>query len=133
MGMPMPPSYADGNEVGKRVVLPSSFTGFPKTLWQSSAISVIPSIFIAFTADPTWMEIQADLHPGETVADRPTRERHKRRRNPHDVSRISCMVNLSFCGKKFLQPPLYISIFVREGLATYMYHRNYSFLTDVTF
>ena len=66
------------DEVGKRIVLPSSYVGgdrFMQQLYQDSMAIVRhfgkPSLFITFTANPKWIEIQQELLPNQTAADRP--------------------------------------------------------------
>ncbi|KAK2379913.1 hypothetical protein QL285_067659 [Trifolium repens] len=65
---------------GKRTVLPSSFTGGPRYMVQNyqDAMAICrtfgnPDIFITFTANPKWPEIQYMLQqiPGQSVDDRP--------------------------------------------------------------
>ena len=65
-------------EVGRRVVLPSSYVGgdtFMQQLYQDSMALVRhfgkPSQFITYTANPMWAEIEDELFPGQTVIDRP--------------------------------------------------------------
>ena len=63
---------------GKRVVLPSSDLGgdrFMQQLYQDS-IAIVrhfgkPSLFITVTANPKWVEIERQLLPAQTAADRP--------------------------------------------------------------
>ena len=64
--------------MGKRIILPSSFTGgdrFMHQLYQHSMAIVRyfgrPTLFITFTANPKWDEITHELLPGQTTADRP--------------------------------------------------------------
>ena len=65
-------------QVGRRVVLPSSYVGgdrFMQKLYQDS-IAIVrrfgkPSLFIIFTANPKWEEIERELLPQQTAADRP--------------------------------------------------------------
>ena len=64
--------------IGKTFILPSSFTGgarYMAQLYQNAmAISRYfgkPTLFITFTANPRWKEIQDALLPGQTAADRP--------------------------------------------------------------
>jgi hypothetical protein len=66
------------SEVGRRTILPSSFVGgdrFMQQLYQDSMALVRhfgkPSLFITFTANPKWAEIQDELFPDQTAADRP--------------------------------------------------------------
>ena len=65
-------------EVGKRIILPSSYVGgdrFMQQLYQDSMALVRhfgkPSLFITFTANPKWSEIEQELLPGQTAVDRP--------------------------------------------------------------
>ena len=68
----------DFAQVGRRVVLPSSYVGgdrFMQKLYQDS-IAIVrrfgkPSLFITFTANPKWQEIENELLPNQTAADRP--------------------------------------------------------------
>lgn len=64
--------------LGKRVILPSSFTmstHYMHQLFQDSmAICRYyqhPDLFLTFTANPTWPEIQNTLLPGQSYTDRP--------------------------------------------------------------
>ena len=65
-------------QVGKRVVLPSSYVGgdrFMQKLYQDS-IAIVrhfgkPSLFIIFTGNPKWEENERELLPQQTAADRP--------------------------------------------------------------
>ncbi len=69
----------DTSAMGHRVVLPSSFPGSPRyfqQLYQDSMAIVghfgRPLLFIAFTADPNWTEVQDLLRgTGLTAADQP--------------------------------------------------------------
>jgi hypothetical protein len=68
----------DIDQVGKRVVLPSGYVGgdrFMQKLYQDS-IAIVrhygkPSLFITFTANPKWVEIENELLPGQQAANRP--------------------------------------------------------------
>ena len=69
---------ADFAQVGRRVVLPSSYVGgdrFMQKLYQDSVAIVRrfgkPSLFITFTANPKLEEIQQELLPNQTAANRP--------------------------------------------------------------
>ncbi|KAK4521041.1 Isochorismatase domain-containing protein [Mucor velutinosus] len=71
-------SDTDLETVGRTFILPSSFTGGPRfmaELYQNAmAISRFfgkPTLFITFTANPNWREIQDELLPGQSAADRP--------------------------------------------------------------
>lgn len=70
-------------QVGRRVILPESFTGSPRDMYaryQDVMASVMrwggPSFFITFTANPMWHEIQDSLAFGQTAADRHRKDRH---------------------------------------------------------
>jgi hypothetical protein len=65
---------------GKRIVLPSSFTGGPRYMVQNyqDAMAICrtfgnPDIFLTFTANPKWPEVKYMLHeiPGQPDEDRP--------------------------------------------------------------
>jgi hypothetical protein len=71
---------ADGNaqRVGRRIVLPSSFTGGPRHMNQlyHDAMAIVrkmgkPDLFITFTCNPNWSEIKDALPPGSVANDRP--------------------------------------------------------------
>lgn len=64
--------------IGRRFILPSSFTGgdrFMQQLFQDSMAIVRyfgkPTFFITFTANPRWPEIIENLLPGQQPTDRP--------------------------------------------------------------
>lgn len=66
--------------VGKRIVLPSSFTGGPRYMAQNfqDAMAICkwygnPDFFLTFTASPNWPEVKAMLNliPGQKPEDRP--------------------------------------------------------------
>lgn len=66
------------SEVGQRIILPSSYVSgdrFMRQLYQDSMALVRhfgkPSLFITLKANPKWAEIQDELFPGQTAADRP--------------------------------------------------------------
>lgn len=66
------------NRLGKRIILPSSYTCGPRFMEQcyQDAITLVrhfgkPDLFITFTANPRWPEIQANLYPGQSANDRP--------------------------------------------------------------
>ena len=68
----------DEHAVGKRIILPSSFTGSPRAMAQKyqDAMSVVteegpPDLFVTFTANPKWPEIVNNINEYETTADRP--------------------------------------------------------------
>ncbi|PNT67796.1 hypothetical protein BRADI_3g32252v3, partial [Brachypodium distachyon] len=65
---------------GQRVILPSSFTGDPRYLYQNyqDCIAICrkygcPDLFITFTSNPAWLEIAEALasFPGQQPSDRP--------------------------------------------------------------
>jgi PIF1-like helicase/Helitron helicase-like domain at N-terminus/Helicase len=65
-------------EVGKMVILPSSFQGGPRAMHQcyQDAMSVVaregkPDLFITMTCNPNWKEIRDNLLPGQQPCDRP--------------------------------------------------------------
>jgi hypothetical protein len=66
------------NNIGKKVVLPSSYTGGPRYMWKKTqdAMTYVrqygpPDLFITFTTNPKWDEIQRELLPGQQPTDRP--------------------------------------------------------------
>ena len=68
----------DASAIGRRIILPSSFSGgdrFMRQLFQDSMAIVRhfgrPTLFITFTANPKWEEIAKALLPGQTAVDRP--------------------------------------------------------------
>ncbi|KAG5552631.1 hypothetical protein RHGRI_010651 [Rhododendron griersonianum] len=72
------PNELGPNQIGKRVVLPSSFTGGPRHMFKifqdSMAITRYnhhPDIFLTMTANPSWPEIIAALLPHQKSIDRP--------------------------------------------------------------
>lgn len=69
---------ADPKLLGKRIVLPSSFVGSPRHMYQlyQDAMSIVrklgkPDLFITITANPNWPEIKRELLSGQKPADRP--------------------------------------------------------------
>lgn len=73
-------SYGDTNgaTVGRKIILPSSFTGSPRCMHQlyQDAMSIVrkfgkPDLFITFTCNPNWPEIKSALFNGQSPADRP--------------------------------------------------------------
>ena len=68
----------EGNEVGKKVILPASFIGGPRDMKSRylDAMSLVqhfgkPTLFITVTCNPEWDEITSALLPGQTSQDRP--------------------------------------------------------------
>ncbi|XP_059663506.1 uncharacterized protein LOC132309192 [Cornus florida] len=67
-----------GNNVGKRVVLPSSFIGGPRDMQKRyyDAMCLVqrfgkPDLFIIMTCNPDWNEIKEELKSGQLAQDRP--------------------------------------------------------------
>ena len=68
----------DPRQVGRSVILPSSFTGGPRYMKQmlQDGLAIIrqrgsPTLFITFTCNPKWPEIVAELHPRQEAHNRP--------------------------------------------------------------
>src|SRR6185369_11605006 len=66
------------NSIGRRIILPSSFTGGPRQMYQlyQDAMAIVshfgkPDLFVTFTCNPKWQEITRELLPHQTAADRP--------------------------------------------------------------
>jgi hypothetical protein len=66
------------SEVGKRVVLPRSFSGGDRDMQQRflNAMAIVqrfgkPDYFITMTCNPYWEEVTSNLEPGQTPQDRP--------------------------------------------------------------
>ncbi len=66
------------SEIGKKIILPSSFVGSPRYMHQlyQDAMSVVrafgkPDLFITFTCNPQWNEIVESLKPFQKPSDRP--------------------------------------------------------------
>ena len=66
------------SSVGQRIILPASFTGSPRYLYQKyqDCIGICrkhgcPNLFITFTSNPAWPEIMEALPPGLQPSDRP--------------------------------------------------------------
>lgn len=71
-------STSDASSLGRRTVLPSSFTGCPRHMHQlyQDSLSVTrhfgkPDLFITFTCNPAWPEIKTELQGYQTASDRP--------------------------------------------------------------
>jgi len=69
---------SEGNQIGKRVLLPSSHTGCRRYVLQNyhDGIAICrvygpPHLFITFTCNPKWPEISLAILPGEQPNDRP--------------------------------------------------------------
>ena len=71
-------SQVDGAHIGKKVILPSSFTGgarFQHQLYQD-AMAIVhqfgkPDFFITFTCNPCWKEITDELLDCQSASDHP--------------------------------------------------------------
>ena len=68
----------DAHDIGKRVVLPSSYIGGPRHQQQQyqDAMAIARffkkiDLFVTMTANPNWPEITRELFPGQTSYDRP--------------------------------------------------------------
>lgn len=68
----------DMQSLGRRYILPSGFEGSPRHMHKlyQDAISIVrrfgkPHLFITFTCNPAWPEIQDNLIPPQTAPDRP--------------------------------------------------------------
>ena len=68
----------DPNSVGRRIILPSTFTGGPRYMHerQQDAMTYVrryghPDLFITTTTNPNWPEIKSNLLPGQDPQDRP--------------------------------------------------------------
>ncbi|XP_010419309.1 PREDICTED: uncharacterized protein LOC104705014 [Camelina sativa] len=71
---------SDANNLGKRIILPSSFTGGPRYMAQNNhdAMGICrlfgnPDLFITITANPNWVEIKdhLEISGNSTASDRP--------------------------------------------------------------
>ncbi|XP_065217552.1 uncharacterized protein LOC135843544 [Planococcus citri] len=65
-------------EVGKQIILPSSFEGSPRNMREKylDAMSIVstcgsPDLFITFTCNPKWPEISDNLLYSQSASDRP--------------------------------------------------------------
>jgi hypothetical protein len=70
--------HVDLNQIGQRIILPSSYIGGPRDMHQRYLDGMAIArhfkkidIFLTMTANPNWPEIKRELLPGQTVADRP--------------------------------------------------------------
>ena len=71
-------AYVSGNQIGQRMILPLSFTGSARHMFEifqdSMAITRYnqhPDVFLTMTANPTWPEITSALLPNQKAIDRP--------------------------------------------------------------
>ena len=69
---------ADINQVGKQIILASSFTGSTRYFQQlyQDAMAIVrefgkPDLFITVTCNPKWPEIKKELLPNQKASDRP--------------------------------------------------------------
>lgn len=69
---------ANGATVGRKIILPSSFSGSPRCMHQlyQDVMSIVrkfgkPDLFITFTCNPNWPEFKSALFNGQSPADRP--------------------------------------------------------------
>ncbi|KAG2784358.1 hypothetical protein PC129_g21054 [Phytophthora cactorum] len=75
-GQPRRQHFLD--RIGKRVILPSSYTGGPRQMYRSykDSMAIVreygkPDIFLTMTCNPEWDEIVGQLPPGLSAEDRP--------------------------------------------------------------
>lgn len=68
----------DGRVLGRRIILPASHIGSRRYMSRSyhHSMAIVrrrgrPSLFITFTANPTWEDITRELLPGQHATDRP--------------------------------------------------------------
>jgi hypothetical protein len=72
-------SGADLNQIGTPTILPSTFIGGPRQMWQlyHDAMAIVracgkPDLFITMTCNPKWPEIMGAIqHCGKSAQDRP--------------------------------------------------------------
>ena len=68
----------DASRLGRSIILPSSHVGSPRHMQQQyqDAMAIVrkygkPDIFLTFTCNPRWPEIQAALFPRQQAVERP--------------------------------------------------------------
>src|ERR1043165_9077961 len=68
----------NNNNVGRRIILPSSFAGGPRQMYQlyQDAMTIVshfgkPDLFVTFTCNPKWPEVTRELLPNQNAIDRP--------------------------------------------------------------
>ena len=68
----------DPNQIGQRIILPSSYLGGPRDMHQRYLDGMAIArhfkkidIFLTMTANPNWVEIKRELLPLQTIIDRP--------------------------------------------------------------
>ncbi|KAG2926463.1 hypothetical protein PC117_g14868 [Phytophthora cactorum] len=66
------------NQIGKRVILPSSHSGGPRSMYKSyqDSMTIVreygkPDALVTMTCSPTWEEIMEKIPNGQTAQDRP--------------------------------------------------------------
>lgn len=66
------------NKIGRRIILPSSFSGGPRQMYQlyQDAMAIVghfgkPDLFVTFTCNPKWPEVTRELFSYQSAADRP--------------------------------------------------------------
>ncbi len=71
-------NLGETKDIGKTLLLPSSFAGGDRAMTQlyQDAMSIVrslgkPDLFLTFTCNPSWPEIQAELLPNQKPNDRP--------------------------------------------------------------
>ena len=71
-------NISDLSNIGKRIILPSTFTGGPRHMHKlyQNAMALIrkfgkPDLFITFTCNSNWPEIQQSIRKGENAFNRP--------------------------------------------------------------
>ena len=71
-------NQVDLNQIGQRIILPSSYHGGPRDMHQRYLDGMAIAqyfkkidIFLTMTANPNWIEIDRELLHGQTVVDRP--------------------------------------------------------------
>ncbi len=65
-------------QLGRRIILPSSFIGSPRNMHQlcQDTLAIVrqmgkPDLFITMMTNPPWPEVMENLLPGQTANDRP--------------------------------------------------------------
>lgn len=71
-------SNTDSTQIGQRIILPSSFAGSSRQMYQlyQDAMTIVshfgkPDLFVTFTCNPKWTEITRELLPHQSAVDRP--------------------------------------------------------------
>jgi len=69
---------ANLEEIGRRVILPATFIGSPRDQFQlyQDSMAIVrkygkPDLFVTYTCNPNWAEINRELLPGQTASNRP--------------------------------------------------------------